>query len=135
MAFKFIAPTETTPSSADATALTDNELDFGSVSPLNYAVLKFKIGNDNESETTFTLSAEGTSYSNGVYLYDEIYFSEDRIGNKGTRASYADISDLDQTIDIVLKPNEVSETIWAIFRCTADFEGGAAEVILKVVES
>lgn len=135
MAFKFISDTETTPSSADATALVDLDLDFGSIAPLSYKIVKFKIGNDNAVKTTFTLTAEGTNISNGTYVYENIYYSGDKIGGLEYNAQYSDILELDQTYELILEPNEISSTIWAVFACTPDYYGGSAQVILKVVES
>ena len=134
MSFKFIDYTVTNPSAADATALTDRELDFGNVAPLGYKIVKFKIGNTGAGVTAVNLTATGTSYSCDEYIYENVYFSDDKIGGLGTKAQYTDILELDTSLSVRLEPNEISGIIWAIFACTPAYYGGSAEVIIKGTE-
>ena len=132
---KYIPYTDNSTSSADAETLEDLDLNFDGVAPLDYKIVRFKIGNDGSTKTTYTLSATGTNVSQGTYIYENIYFSADKIGGKGTNALYSDILDLGNSIEITLDPNEVSSTIWAIFACTPDYYGGSAQVIIKAIEA
>jgi len=133
MAFKYINYTETTPSSADATALTEITMD--PVTILNYNLFRFKVGNSNPTKTTITFTAEGTSYSTNSYVTDEVYFSDDQIGGKGFSATLLDVQELDHTISVTLQPNEISPAIWIMFACTTDFYPGDIQFKILGAES
>jgi hypothetical protein len=132
ISFKFIDYTENVRTSADATALTDNELDFPSVQALDVSILKFKIGNDESSKTIFSLSASGTATSFGTSIKDYVFFSINKFDGLGEGITYEEALEGDSTIDVTLGPNEVSPVIWAAFACHPDFVDGEAEVKIKV---